>query len=375
MHLRRTHSPPTAVRHRFRMVPWLAAALWVAGCGEHQDDAPAAAPPVRQIAVAAAPAQVRDVLVTERSVGQLESLVIPEIAAEVEGRIVQGYVKTGERVVPGQLLAELEVADYQIAAEATRAELGQLEALAANQRRTVARYAKLSANKLISADRYDEAIAQLQALEEQIRAARARLQQSERALTKTRILSPYAGVVDAELISPGDFVKVGDPLFRVATVDRLRARLPLPELLAGKISVGQTVELWSPVAPEIRVTSTISEIRPTIGVGNRAIDVFAIFDNPGSWQPGGSVTGEIVTERRAAALMVPETAVVLRPAGTVVYVVEDSVARQRPVETGIYRDGLVEIRSGIGPKDLVIDSGAGFLTDGAAVSVVAVQGR
>lgn len=158
---------------------------------------------MRQIAVAAAPAQLRDVLVTERSVGQLESLVIPEIAAEVEGRIVQGYVKTGERVVPGQLLAELEVADYQIAAEATRAELGQLEALAANQRRTVARYAKLSANKLISADRYDEAIAQLQALEEQIRAARARLQQSERALTKTRILSPYAGVVDAELISPG----------------------------------------------------------------------------------------------------------------------------------------------------------------------------
>jgi len=375
MHLRRTHSPPTSVRHRFRILPWLTVALWVAGCGEHADDAPAAAPPARKIAVAAAPAQVRDILVTERSVGQLESLVIPEIAAEVEGRIVQGYAKTGERVTPGQLLAELEVADYRIAAEATRAELGQLEALADNQRRTVARYAKLSANKLISADRYDEAIAQLQALEEQIRAARARLQQSERALTKTRILSPYAGVVDAELISPGDFVKVGDPLFRVATVDRLRARLPLPELLAGKISVGQTVELWSPVAPEVRVTSTISEIRPTIGVGNRAVDVFAIFDNPGSWQPGGSVTGEIVTERRAAALMVPETAMVLRPAGTVVYVVEDGIARQRPVETGIYRDGLVEIRSGIGPKDLVIDSGAGFLTDGAAVSVVSVQGR
>jgi len=363
------------VRHRFRIVPWLAVALWVTGCGEHKDDAPAVAPPVRQIAVTAAPAQVRDVLVTERSVGQLESLVIPEVAAEVEGRIVQGYIKTGERVVPGQLLAELEVADYQIAAEATRAELGQLAALADNQRRTVARYAKLSANKLISAHRYDEAVAQLQALEEQIRAARARLQQSERALTKTRILSPYAGVVDAELISPGDFVKVGKPLFRVATVDRLRARLPLPELLASKISVGQTVDLWSPVAPEVRVTSAISEIRPTIGVGNRAIDVFAVFDNPGTWQPGGSVTGEIVTERRPAALLVPENAVVLRPAGTVVYVVEGGIARQHPVETGVYREGLVEIRSGIGPRDLVIDSGAGFLTDGTAVSMVAAQGR
>lgn len=374
MHLRRTLPTPTG-RIGFRLLPWLVVALSMTACGESRD-APSATPPqVRKVAVTAAPAQVLDATVTERSVGVLESLVIPEIAAEVEGRIVQGYVKTGERVIPGQLMAELEVEDYKIATEATHAELGQLEALADNQRRTVARYAKLAANKSISADRYDEAIAQLRVLEEQLRAARARLQQSERALTKTRVLSPYAGVVDAELISPGDFVKVGKPLFRVATVDRLRARLPLPELLASKISVGQTVELWSPVAPDIKVTSAISEIRPTIGVGNRAIDVFAIFDNPGTWQPGGSVTGEIVTERRTAALMVPETAVVLRPAGTVVYVVEDGIARQRLVETGIYRDGLVEIRAGIAPKDLVIDSGAGFLTDGTAVSVADVQAR
>jgi membrane fusion protein, multidrug efflux system len=348
----------------------LACVTLLTACDREPAQAPTSAgPQVRRIAVSAAPPLRAEVAVTERSVGQLESLVIPEVAAEVEGRILAGFVKTGERVTQGQLMAELEVEDYRIAAEATRAELGRLEALTENQRRTVDRYARLVANKLISTDRYEEASAQLRALEAQVRAARARLQQSQRALTKTRVLSPYDGVVDAELISPGDFVKVGDPLFRVATVDRLRARLPLPEMLASRLFVGQTVELWTPVAPDVRVTSTLSEIRPTIGVGNRAIDVFTIFDNPGTWQPGGSVTGEIVLERRSDALLVPETAVVLRPAGTVVYVVENEVARQREVETGVYRDGLVEIRSGLDPSDLVIDSGAGFLTDGAAVTV------
>lgn len=377
MHLRRTYPWLCPARRSSCLLLGLVVVLGSTACSEKDDkDTPAAQPAVRKIAVAAGAPQRTDIAVTERSVGQLESLVIPEIAAEVEGRIIQGYTKTGERVTPGQLMAEIEVADYQIATEATGAELRQLEALADNQRRTAERYAKLAANKLISTDRYDEALAQQRALDEQVRAARARQQQSERALTKTRILSPYTGVVDAELISPGNFVKVGDPLFRVATIDRLRARLPLPELLASKIAVGQTVDLWSPVAPDIRVSSTISEIRPTIGLGNRAIDVFAIFDNPGPWQPGGSVTGEIVTERRDAALMVPEGAVVMRPAGTVVYVLDDDVARQRLVETGVYRDGLVEIRSGIGPAELVIDSGAGFLTDGTPVSVTtAAQGR
>ena len=354
----------------------LATSLLLAACGQSDDQASRQeAPKARKITVTAVVPERGDITVVERSIGQLESLVIPEIAAEVEGRVVAGFVKTGEAVSRGPLLAELEVEDYRIATEAARAELGQLEALAENQRRTVDRYARLLSSKLISADRYDEAAAQLRVLDEQIRAARARLQQSERALTKTRVLSPYQGVVDAELISPGDFVKVGDPLFRIATVERLRARLPLPEMTASRISVGQPVELWTPMAPEVRVTSAISEIRPTIGVSNRAIDVLAIFDNPGTWQPGGSVNGEIVVARREDALLVPESAIVLRPAGTVVYVVEDDVAHQRLVETGVYRDGRVEIRSGLTPGDQVIDSGAGFLTDGTPVAVSAAGDR
>ncbi len=361
---------------RFRQLRGLAFAavlLSLTGCGQGEEPTQPQTAKIHRIAVTATAPQRGDIAEVERAVGQLESLVIPEIAAEVEGRIVAGFVQTGEAVAKGQLLAELEVEDYRIAIEAARAELSQLEALAENQRRTVERYAKLLSSKLISADRYDEAAAQLRVLDEQIRAARARLQQSERALTKTRILSPYAGRVDAELVSPGDFVKVGDPLFRIATVERLRARLPLPEMTASHISVGQPVELWTPMAPTVRVTSAISEIRPTIGVSNRAIDVFAIFENPGAWQPGGSVNGEIVIARRKAVLLVPESAIVLRPAGTVVYVVADDTARQRVVETGVYRDGQVEIRSGLNADDRVIDSGAGFLTDGAPITLAATN--
>ncbi|MGK2914276.1 MAG: efflux RND transporter periplasmic adaptor subunit [Porticoccaceae bacterium] len=340
--------------------------------GDSPAPAPAAAPKTaRAITVEAAVPLQQDVAVVERSVGQLESLVIPEVSAEVEGRILGGFVKTGERVTEGQLLAELDAEDYRLAREGANAELNQLAALRDNQSRTVERYTTLMTKKLISVDRYDEAAAQLRALDQQIKAARTRLEQSEHALTKTRVLSRYSGVVDEELISPGDFVKVGDPLFRIATTGSLRARLPLPETLASKLSVGQEIELYSPLAPDTRVTSTISEIRPTIGVRNRAIDVFTIVPNPGGWQPGGSVNAVIVIERRPAALLIPEGAVVPRPAGNVVYVVVGGFALQRPVATGIYRDGLVEIRSGLTATDLVVNVGASFLTDGTPVTLVA----
>lgn len=349
----------------------LVALLALTACdSDRPEPEPAAAPKTaRAITVEAAVPLQQDVAVVERSVGQLESLVIPEVSAEAKGRILRGFVKTGERVVEGQLLAELDAEDYRLARDGASAQLNQLSALRDNQSRTVERYATLITKKLISADRYDEATAQLRALDQQLKAARTRLEQSEHALTKTRVLSRYSGVVDEELISPGDFVKVGDPLFRIATTNSLRARLPLPETLASKLSIGQEIELYSPLAPDTRVTSTLSEIRPTIGVRNRAIDIFTIVPNPGGWQPGGSVNAVIVIERRPAALLVPEGAVVPRPAGNVVYVVVEGVAMQRLVETGIYRDGLVEIRSGLTATDLVVNTGASFLTDRTPVTL------
>jgi len=355
-----------------RSNPALLALLALAACDSSTSPEPeinATAKTVRSIAVEAAIPVVQDVAVVERSVGQLESLVSPEVSAEVKGRILRGFVKTGERVTEGQLLAELDAEDYRLARDGADAELNQLSALLDNQRRTVARYTRLIANKSISADLVDEATAQLRVLEQRVKAAQSRLEQSEHALGKTRVLSRYNGVVDAELISPGDFVKVGKPLFRIATTNSLRARLPLPETLASRLSVGQDIELYSPLAPDVRVTSTVSEIRPTIGLRNRAIDVFTIVPNPGGWQPGGSVNAMIVIERRPGALLVPEGAVIQRPAGTVIYVVEDGIALQRVVETGIYRDGLVEIRSGLTVTDMVIHTGASFLTHGTPVTL------
>jgi hypothetical protein len=94
---------------------------------------------------------------------------------------------------------------------------------------------------------------------------------------------------------------------------------------------------------------------------------FAVPDE--SLLGGGTVNAEVITATRPEALVVPEQSVVLRPAGKVVYVVADGRARQRPVETGYRRDGLVEIERGLSAGDVVAVEGAGFLTDGAPVTV------
>ena len=353
---------------------WLTAiaiTLFLVACGENNDAAPTekTKPAPRATIISTTLAKTMTVEVIEHSVGSLESIIRPEVSAEIEGRYIGGFVITGQRVKPGQLLAELDTEDYAIAAQAADAEVAQLDALARNQRRTVKRFTKLIKDKLISIDRYDEAKAQLDSLEEQLKAAQARSNQKQRGLTKTRVLSAYDGIVDEELASPGDFLKVGDPLFRIIKVDKLRARLPLPETLANRLSLGLKLRLVSPMAPSLTVESSIQEIRPTVGSRNRAIDILTIIDNPGPWQPGASVTGEIILTTRDNAILVPKTSLVLRPAGKVVYVINDGIAHQQIVEVGEYINGKIEITAGLKGGETIAVNGAGFLTNGSPVTV------
>ncbi len=343
------------------------ALLTLAGCGK---DAPTAAAPVAQTTrITVAPARQMDIEVAERVIGELEAMIAPEVATEVPGRILQGFIRAGETVVPGQVLAELDTENYEIAERGARAELAQLDALLANQQRTVDRYTELSAKKLISADQLDTAKTQLRKLEEQVRETQEDVKQAKRSLTKTRILAPYGGIVDAELISPGDFIKIGVPLFRIIQIDPLRIRLPLPEAMASRVALGQTVRVVSPLDPATTVTSTISEIRPTVGKANRAINCFSVVKNPGTWKPGASVNATIVLGVRRDAVVVPEAALVLRPAGSVVYAIVDGIARQHLVQTGERTANGVELVSGLAAGTVVAVDGAGFLTDGAPVAI------
>ncbi|MEZ0154867.1 MAG: hypothetical protein AB9Q22_08200 [Candidatus Reddybacter sp.] len=139
--------------------------LLLSGCGDDKgaelESAAKSKPAPKATIISTTLIKTTTIKVIEHSVGSLESIIRPEVSAEIEGRHIGGFVITGQHVMPGQLLAEFDTEDYAIAAQTADAEVAQLEALARNQRRTVKRFTKLIEDKLISIDRYDEAKARL----------------------------------------------------------------------------------------------------------------------------------------------------------------------------------------------------------------------
>lgn len=312
---------------------------------------------------------VEAVRITEETLGTVHTTAAPTVGAEVAARVLEVVVDEGDAVSSGDLLARLDDGDFRLAAERARAEITRLDALIENQRRQVTRNRQLLERNMVSESALDDARAELRALEGQLAATRAERAQAERNIERTLVRSPVDGRVETRLVDAGDWAGQGTPLFRIATDRLLRAQLPFPEYVADQLRTGLSVQLYSPVAPDQEVAGTITEIRPMLGSGTRSMLVIAEFENPGGWRPGASVNGQVVLETREDALLVPEVSIVLRPAGSVVYVIEDGAAHQRVVRTGVRNNGMIEVIEGLSPGDVVAVDGAAFLTDGTAVNV------
>lgn len=330
---------------------------------------PPAAAQARAVRVTTLPAAASPVEETEWAVGVIESRQAPRIAAEVAGQVVELAVDEGQRVRAGQLLAQVDPAQYRNERAAEQAEVGRLTAQVRNREQDLERARRLVGERLIAAEQVDAIAADLDALREQLRGAGARVADSERRLARTRITSPLDGEVAARYVDVGDFVATGTVAFDLVDVDNLRVRLPFPEYRAAELRAGLPVRLTSVAAGASPVEALISEVRPGIDPASRALTIIVDFANPGGWRPGASVRAEVVLSRRESAVLVPQVAVVRRPAGDVVYVVRDGRAEERPVRRGLRSGRMVEILEGLTPGDEVIVDGAGFLTQGAAVDV------
>ncbi len=229
------------------------------------------------------------------------------LAARRDGIVAKVFVEEGERVVAGQVLAELdsETARRQIAlaqaelsgatanrkqaqveTSAARREVSRLEGLAGND--GVARQEIDEAN-----DRFATASSALQASEAAVQAARAKVALVERELEERRIVAPLPGLIAQRSARPGNGVSTLNvtPLFVfVPDVARI-ARIEVEEHLLPEIRVGQTVEVVLDADNQRRWRGNVSRIGqlvsprspsddPAERQDNRVVEVVVAIDAP-----------------------------------------------------------------------------------------------
>lgn len=234
------------------------------------------------------------------------------VGAQREGVIAAIFVEPGTKAKKGQLLAQLD--DRQVSAN--------LQAAAARTRSTAADLHNWEAEtKVLDADlRRAEKMWEANLIpKEQIEHARYKsesdhwdvdrvrellidAQASERSLQleleKTRVVSPFDGVVARRYVRAGQKVNLGDRLFWVTAESPLRIRFTLPEAFLGHIARGQRFELTSPDLEGQLWGASVIEISPVVDPSSGTIEVLCQIVGPtGGLRPGMSASVRIPKSR------------------------------------------------------------------------------
>jgi RND family efflux transporter MFP subunit len=180
-----------------------------------------------------------------------------------------------------------------------------------------------------------------------------------------------SGSVAKRLVSVGEFVRPGSPLFQLVADERLKLRGDVPERFAQELAVGQLVYLHVDAHPDVTFSGRLQRISPTANKENRSVSVEAIVQNHDrQLKPGFFANAKVVTKLDDQALMVPETAIVKFAGVTKVFVVRDNVAYQQEVRTGTRGgQGLIEVESGLTATDHVVTAGITKLEDQMPVTI------
>ncbi len=198
--------------------------------------------------------------------------------------------------------------------------------------------------------------------------AEVAVRQAEAVLAESVVRAPAGGVVAHRSVDPGDTVTQQARLLQVVQVDPAVVVLAIPERELQALRPGTAVEVTADALGERRFPGRVARTSPVVSAETRTADVRVEVPNPdGALRPGMTARVRVVLARRQGVVAVPVEAVVRSAAGSVVFVVEDGVARVRPVTLGLSDGVRVEVRSGLRPGERVVVAGQESLRDGTPV--------
>ncbi|WP_193173337.1 efflux RND transporter periplasmic adaptor subunit [Nisaea nitritireducens] len=297
---------------------------------------------------------VQDVEAVYRTLGRILAQRDAIVTVEKSSRIKEAKIGDGERVKAGQTLFFLESAIEEASLAAAKADLDvRVKALE--------RLKKLVKVKAAPA-------ADIPAKEAEIVAAKVGVRVAELDFEKTIVRAPFAGVLGILETHAGDYVTPGEVLVIIHEMPPLRVAFELPQRDFEKVAVGQSLKITHSFGQKHTHSGVLKTINPTLDQETGSIRMIGAIDEADELRPGMVVEVRGIIETRRNVTMVPETALVPRPDGLIIFKIVDGKAKLVKVKTGVRRDGLVEIKGGLEAGDKVVVEGQFRLRDGAPVA-------
>jgi membrane fusion protein (multidrug efflux system) len=299
------------------------------------------------------------------AIGTVEAVHGVTVAADLPGLVSRIEFESGKKVRAGDVLVRLD----------TRQEQAQLAAAEAQRSLTTVNFERMKGLRekgITSQAEYDKAAAEH-------KQAVAQTGETQASIGRKTIRAPFSGVLGIRQVNLGQYLKPGDPIVELQSLDPIYVNFDVPQQQLGDLRVGAEVRVTAQGIEKSAASGTITAINSIVDQGTRNIEVQATLANPEEkLRPGMFVQAEVILGASNPVVALPASAINFAPYGNSVFIVGQmkgkdgkpySGVRQQFVKLGGSRGDQVAVLSGVKPGEEVVTSGVFKLRSGAAVVV------
>lgn len=281
------------------------------------------------------------------------------VTAKMGGVVTRVYVKEGQAVKAGQVLAETDNSTLVTAMKEAETQLALLKTVYEKQ-------AALWEQKIGSEVQFLSAKTNKEAAEDRIASLKANL-------AMTRITAPMAGVIETVRVKAGELAAPGAPLFQLVNNNILKATAKVADTYLSKVTEGKEVEIFMPDL-EQTMKANISFVGKTVDPLSRTFAIEAALSGaPANVRPNMIAVLRINDETLKDVLVIPQNLIQNTERGKMVFTKvakgNKFYAQENLVETGLAYNGIIEIKSGLKPGDEIITSGSSDVVTNQPISV------
>jgi len=304
--------------------------------------------------------------------GEVKPRVESRLGFRVAGKIVRRQAELGQRVKAGQVLAQLDPRDYQLAADAARAQVAaaqtQRDLAAADYRR----YAVLKDQNFISGAELERRDTTLKAAQAQLDQAKAQLSSQGNQAGYTSLVADVSGVVTGIDAEPGQVVAAGTPVVRIAQDGPRDVVFAVPEDKVAAIKVGSdvTAKVWS---SSTMLAGKVREVAASADPVTRTYAIKVGLDSDAAPPLGATVyvSPKGLGMAGAPVIKLPTSALRREGQGTAVWVLDPQTMtlKSQPVQIATADGNEAVISDGLQPGMQVVSAGVHVLSPGQKVTV------